>query len=352
MPHSESALPVVGITLGDAAGIAPEIIAKSFASGALYDKCRPFVIGDARIVRNALALASGSGDQPAGLPLSVRAIHSVDDARYEPGVIDVFDLENLAPDAYTPGQINASCGAAFVEYIRTAARMALDGRIDAIASAPTNKEAMHAAGHFYAGQTEVFAEATGTKNFFTVLTGGKVKVFLVSSHVSLRQAIDLVTQERVERVIRIAREALRDLWNIHDPKLAVAGLNPHAGDGGLFGQEEIEHVIPVMERLRGEGFELAGPGPADSLYYAAEQGAFDGVIGMYHDQGVIPLKRYGYVTVIAGTPIIRTTAGHGTAYDIAGKGIAKCDVLVRAILLAAELADLRRQKAGHDAVSS
>jgi 4-hydroxythreonine-4-phosphate dehydrogenase len=340
MTSFERALPIVGITLGDAAGIAPEIVAKSFASGELHRACRPVVIGDARIVRAVLPLATGSGSAP----LSVHAIHSISDARYEPGVIDVFDLENLAPDAYTPGQINAACGAAFVEYIRTAAQMALDHRIDAIASAPTNKEAMHAAGHFYAGQTEVFAEATGTKNFFTVLTGGKVKVFLVSSHVSLRQAIDLVTQERIERVIRIARDALRDLWHVHDPKLAVAGLNPHAGDGGLFGSEEIDHVIPVMERLRAEGFRLAGPGPADSLYYAAEQGAYDGVIGMYHDQGVIPLKRYGYVTVIAGTPIIRTTAGHGTAYDIVGKGVAKSDVMTRAILLAADLARLRNEE--------
>jgi 4-phospho-D-threonate 3-dehydrogenase / 4-phospho-D-erythronate 3-dehydrogenase len=255
----------------------------------------------------------------------------------------VIDLANLAPGDFEAGRVNASCGQAFVDYIRASARLALDGDIDAIASAPTNKEAMHAAGHLYAGQTEVFAEATDTKNFFTVLTGGKVKVFLVSSHVSLREAIDLVKPERVERVIRIAREALRELWHVENPKLAVAGLNPHAGDGGLFGREEIEHVIPVMQRLSAEGFDLVGPGPADSLYYAAEQGAYDGVIGMYHDQGVIPLKRYGYVTVIAGTPIIRTTAGHGTAYDIAGQGIAKPDVLIRAIQLAAELADLRRR---------
>lgn len=330
-------LPIVGITLGDAAGISPEIVVKAFASGQLHAGCRPLVIGDARIVRQALGFVSNA--------LDVRAIGVPSEARFEPGVIDVIDLGNLAPGDFEPGRVNASCGRAFVDYIRASAKLALDGEIAAIASAPTNKESMHAAGHFYAGQTEVFAEATDTKNFFTVLTGGKVKVFLVSSHVSLRDAIDLVKAERVERVIRIARDALRELWHIDNPKIAVAGLNPHAGDGGLFGQEEIEQVIPVMKRLSAEGFDLVGPGPADSLYYSAEQGAYDGVIGMYHDQGVIPLKRYGYVTVIAGTPIIRTTAGHGTAYDIAGKGVAKPDVLIRAILLAAELAELRRQAA-------
>lgn len=327
-------LPIVGITLGDAAGVSPEIVVKSFASGELHAKCRPVVIGDARIVRAALPFADRQ--------LDVRSVDAPSGARFGPGTIDVVDLCNLAPGDFVPGQVNASCGKAFVEYIRAAAKLALDGDIDAIASAPTNKEAMHAAGHFYAGQTEVFAEATQTQNFFTILTGGKVKVFLVSSHVSLRQAIDLVTQERIERVIRIARDALRELWHVEQPKLAVAGLNPHAGDGGLFGDEEIEHVIPVMKRLAAEGFDLVGPGPADSLYYAAEQGAYDAVIGMYHDQGVIPLKRYGYVTVIAGTPIIRTTAGHGTAYDIAGKGVARPDVMTRAVLLAAELAELRR----------
>lgn len=328
--------PIIGITLGDAAGIAPEIVIKSLESEEIYQQCRPVVVGDARIVRNAIRFAKQ--------PLGINAIKTIEDAKYKLGTVDVYDVHNLAPEDFEIGKINASCGQAFVEYIRISAEMALHGDIEAIASAPTNKEAMHAAGHYYAGQTEVFTEVAGTKDFFTILTGGKVRVFLLSSHVSLRKAIELVTQERVESAIRVAHKALQEIWGIDNPKIAIAGLNPHAGDGGLFGDEEIKEVIPVVKKLQAEGFDLVGPGPSDSLYYAAEQGAYDGVIGMYHDQGVIPLKRYGYVTVIAGTPIIRTTAGHGTAYDIANKGIANPDVMKRAILLAAELAILKRKR--------
>ncbi len=328
--------PIIGITLGDAAGIAPEVVIKALESEEIYQICRPVVIGDARIVQYATRFATK--------PPQVNAIESIRDGQYKYGSVDVYDVPNLAPGEFEIGKTNASCGQAFVEYIRAAAQLALNGEIDAIASAPTNKEAMHAAGHKYAGQTEVFAEAAGTKDFFTILTGGKVRVFLLSSHVSLRVAIDLVTRKRVESVIRVARTALHDIWGIAAPKIAIAGLNPHAGDGGLFGREEIEEVIPVVKKLAAEGFDIVGPAPSDSLYYAAEQGAYDGVIGMYHDQGVIPLKRYGYVTVIAGTPFIRTTAGHGTAYDIAGKGIANSDVMKRAILLGAELAVLKRQR--------
>jgi 4-phospho-D-threonate 3-dehydrogenase / 4-phospho-D-erythronate 3-dehydrogenase len=329
-------LPLVGVTMGDPAGIGPEIVAKALADDAVRSVCRPLVIGDARIMAEALKL------QPTSL--EIRAVKTVAEARFAPGTIEVLDLQNIAPEDFERGRINASCGRAFVDYIRHSARLALAGEIDAIASAPTNKEAMHAAGQYYPGQTEIFAEECGVKQPFTVLTGGRMRVFLLSSHVSLRQAIDLVRQERVESVIRQADAALRELWGVERPRIVVAGLNPHAGDGGLFGLEEIDEVIPVVERLRAEGFSLDGPGPADSVYHAADRGDYDGVIGMYHDQGVIPLKRYGYVTVIAGTPIIRTTAGHGTAYDIAWKGVGRADVMARAITLAAELAELRKAR--------
>ncbi|MEF2558935.1 4-hydroxythreonine-4-phosphate dehydrogenase PdxA [Aurantimonas sp. C2-5-R2] len=320
--------------MGDAAGVGPEIVVKALESMEIRQQCHPIVIGDRRIMEAAVK-RFGSSQQ------RIHAVQDVGEARWHDNTVEVLDLSNLSPADFELGKISAACGEAFVTYIRTSARLALEGRIDAIASAPTNKEAMHAAGHHYPGQTEIFAEETGSTDFFTVLTGGKMRVFLLSSHVSLRRAIEMVTQERVERVIRRTQQSLHDLWGIDQPKIAVAGLNPHAGDGGLFGQEEIEHVIPVIERLRAEGFDITGPGSADSLYNQADQGVFDGIVGMYHDQGVIPLKRYGYVTVIAGTPIIRTTAGHGTAYDIAGKGIASPAVMERAILLAGELAGRR-----------
>lgn len=250
-------------------------------------------------------------------------------------IVNVLDLNNLSPAEVPVGRVSAAAGAAFVQYIRKAATLALEGGIDAIASAPTNKEAMNLAGFHYAGQTEVFAEVCGTQDYFTVLTGGPLKVFLLSSHVSLVEAIRLVTPDRIERVIRIAHNAMRELWQMERPRIAVAGLNPHAGDSGLFGREEIESVSPVIERLAAEGIDVRGPFSADSLYHSAENGSCDAVVGMYHDQGVIPLKKYGYVTVIAGTPILRTTAGHGTAYDIAGQGIADASVMTRAAARAA-----------------
>lgn len=329
-----TALPLVGITLGDAAGISPEIVVKTLDTAEVHRHCRPIVIGDARVVEQALRFT--------GHRQTVRAIDEVQHARFDDDrVINVLDLRNLAPDEVPLGQVSAPAGAAFVQYIRHAATLALQGRIDAIASAPTNKESMNLAGFHYAGQTEVFAEVCGTQTYFTVLTGGPLKVFLLSSHVSMVEAIRLVTPGRVERVIRIAQRAMRELWQMPRPRIAVAGLNPHAGDGGLFGNEEIDFISPVIARLAAEGIDVRGPYPADSLYHSAEQGSCDAVIGMYHDQGVIPLKKYGYVTVIAGTPILRTTAGHGTAYDIAGQGIADASVMTRAVLLAADLASRR-----------
>lgn len=328
--------PIIAVTMGDPAGIGPEVVAKALQSARVHAECRPLVIGDARIMREAMALVSS--------PSRIHAVKSAGEAAFAPGTVEVLDLANIAPGEFRIGEINADCGRAFVDYIRLSAKLALSGEVDAVASAPTNKESMHAAGELYSGQTDIYAEEAGTKDYFTVLTGGKNRVFLVTSHVSLKKAIAAVTRERVERVIRIAHRGLRDLWMIANPRIGVAGLNPHAGDGGLFGDEEIEEVIPVVEKLKAEGLNLTGPDPADSLYWMSDQGLYDGIIGMYHDQGVIPLKRYGYVTVIVGTPLIRTTAGHGTAYEIAGKGVARAEVMENAILVAADLA--RRRKAG------
>lgn len=324
------------MTLGDAAGISPEIIIKTLSEEEVYKQVRPVVIGDTRVIKQALEIT--------GKSLKIHPIKEVSEAQFEFGTIDIVDMENLSPENFKLGTVSAYCGNAAVEYIRKSAELALAGEIDAVASAPTNKESFNKAGHHYAGQTEIYAEATNTTDFFTILTGGMLRVYLLSSHTSLRQAIDLVKQERVEKVIRMAHSSLQSIFGIDRPTIAVPGLNPHAGDGGLFGQEEIEEITPVIERLKEEGIDVTGPYPSDSLYYSAEQGKYDGIIGMYHDQGVIPLKRYGYVTVIVGTPIIRTTAGHGTAYDIAGKGIANHDVFKRAALLAAELVEIKRSR--------
>jgi 4-phospho-D-threonate 3-dehydrogenase / 4-phospho-D-erythronate 3-dehydrogenase len=325
--------PLIGITMGDAAGVSPELILKALGNPDIYEQCRPVVIGDTRVLEAAKTFVNSQ--------VNIRSIDDVGEGQYEVGTIDVLNQRNLDPSDYELGKVNASCGEAAVHYIRKAARLALDGKLDAIASAPVNKEAMNAAGHHYPGQTEIFAEVEGASTYFTILTGGKMKVFLVTSHMSLRNSIDHIRQERVEKVIRVAHKSLQELWAIKEPRLAVAGLNPHAGDGGLFGNEEIEEIIPAIRQCREAGIDVGGPYPSDSLFYQAEQGYYDGVLAMYHDQGVIPLKRYGYVTVISGTKLIRTTAGHGTAYDIAGKGIVREDVFARAILLAASLVESR-----------
>lgn len=330
-------IPLVGVTMGDAAGIGPEIVVKMFDDPSLSSVARRIVIGDARVIEDAARRFTKSKPK-------INGVSTVGAARFEPGTIDVLDLANLATTDFQPAVINAACGQAFVEYIRTAARLALDGEIDAISSAPTNKEAMHAAGHFYPGQTEVFAEETGAKTYFTILVGGPIRAYLVSSHVSLTEAITLITPSRIRDVLDAAVSSLSDLWKIENPSIAVAGLNPHAGDGGLFGQEEIEIISPVIEEFRSRGHNVIGPLPSDSMFLEADKGVYDSNVAMYHDQGVIPLKRHGYVTTIAGMPILRTTAGHGTAYNIAGKGVADPSVMKKAVALAAELAARRAAK--------
>lgn len=330
--------PVVGITMGDAAGIGPEIVVKMFDNPVHAGGARRVVIGDARVIEDAVQRFTKTKPK-------INGIEKIDDARFETGAVDVLDLGNLSLSDFAPGTINAACGRAFVEYIRMAARLAMEGEIDAISSAPTNKEAMHAAGHYYPGQTEVFAEETGTDTYFTILIGGPIRAYLVSSHVSLSEAIGLVTQSRVTDVLNTAISSLKDLWKIDNPSIAVAGLNPHAGDGGLFGKEEIEIVAPAIEQVKLQGHSIIGPLPSDSMFLEAEKGIYDGIVAMYHDQGVIPLKRHGYVTAIAGMPILRTTAGHGTAYNIAGKGVADEKIMAKAVELAAELA---RRRAGND----
>jgi len=329
--------PIIAITIGDPAGVGPEIVVNALLRPEINDLCRPLIIGSFAILEDVIRMLD--------VHAIINCITQPDAGHYVLGTINLIDLANIAPNDFVYGKVNSACGQAFVEYIQCSGRLAMEGKVDAVASAPTNKESMHAAGHKYTGQTDIYAEIAGISNYFTILTGGNMRVFLISCHVPLSEAITLITPDRMENVLRIAKSSLTELWGIENPRIGVAGLNPHAGDGGLFGKEEIDVIIPVIEKLRAEGFNIDGPISADTFYHQADHGRYDGVIGMYHDQGVIPLKRYGYVTVIAGTPILRTTAGHGTAYDIAGKGIADASVMVSAILAAAELASLRKKKA-------
>ena len=327
--------PIVAITMGDAAGIGPEILVKSLAEPALREWCQPLVLGDRRVVADAAARASVTLDwQPVASPAEIRPT----------GAVPIIDYGNVDPRAFQVGMIAAPLGDAAVHYTREAARLALAGTIDAIVSAPLNKEAMRAAGHHYEGATEIFAEMAGVKRYAMVLLLGEMRLLLLSNHMSLRQACDSITQARVYEKLMLAHEALVE-QGIAAPRIAVSALNPHAGEGGLFGREEIEEIEPAIARARAEGVNAIGPVPADTVFYKTKQGMYDLTIALYHDQGLGAVKLLGFgdvVTLLVGLPFIRCSTGHGTAFDIAGTGKADHRNLLEAIRVAADLGARRR----------
>ncbi len=338
--------PLLAITLGDPAGIGPEVTLKALGEGDVYDWCRPIVVGDTRILRRA-AQAAGPPD------LKLRPVADISDARFEPGTVDILDLGNADPEQCPWGQITPEAGRAAVEFVIRGADLALEGTVDAIVTAPLNKEAMQRAGFHWAGHTELLAEHTGSGKVTMMLTNRELRVLHVSTHVSLREAIERVTRPRLLDVMHLADQGLRSL-DIERPRIAIAGLNPHAGESGLFGREEIEIIIPAIEQARTEGLQVFGPVPPDTVFWRARNGEFDGVVAMYHDQGHIPMKLMGFdlgVNVSIGLPIIRTSVDHGTAFDIAGRGIARHESMVEAMRVAAQMARARRD-AGGDQQSS
>ena len=321
----------VAVTLGDPAGIGPEIIAKTFAEEGLHDENKAFVVGDAGILRRAVDLI--------GLPLGVNEVEKLQEALFEPVSVDVLQVGKL-PGDLPFGELDARAGAAAFEYVRRATELALEGNVGAVATAPLNKEAMHMGGYEYPGHTEILAELTGTKDFAMMLQTEELRVIHVSTHVSLREAIDRVSKERVLTVIHLARDALAKI-GIVEPKIAIAGLNPHAGENGLFGDEEAERIAPAVAEAREEGIDASGPHPPDTVFARARKGEFDMVVVQYHDQGHIPIKLMGLeggVNVTVGLPFFRTSVDHGTAFDIAGTGKADHSSMRTAIELARELA--------------
>ncbi|TCL37828.1 4-hydroxythreonine-4-phosphate dehydrogenase [Anaerospora hongkongensis] len=325
--------PVIGITLGDAAGVGPEIIAKALAEQEVYDICRPVVIGDLGIMKRAVAIV--------GQDLTCRAIDDVLTGGQEFGQIDVIDLRNLPADLPF-AQVDPRAGKAAYTYVETAVNLALAGKIAAIATAPLNKDAMNQGGCHFPGHTEILAHLSNTKNYAMMLTGGSLRVIHVSTHLALRQACEKVKKERVLKVIELADQAMKKI-GIKEPRIAVAGLNPHSGEGGLFGTEEIEEIIPAIECAKALGLQVTGPVAPDTVFYrAAVKKDFDIVVVMYHDQGHIPLKVLGFeegVNITVGLPFIRTSVDHGTAFDIAGKGIANHMSMLESIRLAALMAE-------------
>lgn len=319
---------IIGITMGDPASIGPEITVKAFADKSLYDTCKPLVVGDASVMEAALAIA--------GYPdMEVHAIKEVKEAKFAYGTIDVLDLGLIRIEDLKRGQVSAECGHAAFEYVKKVIELAMAGEVDATVTNALNKEAINLAGHHYSGHTEIYAEFTGTKNYTMMLAHENLRVVHVSTHVSLREACDRVRKQRVLDVIRIANKACREM-GIAAPKIGVAGLNPHSGENGLFGREEIDEIIPAIEEAKSEGILAEGPVPPDTVFSKARGGWYDIVVAMYHDQGHIPLKVVGFVydqearkwdavagvNITLGLPIIRVSVDHGTAFDQAGTGTA------------------------------
>jgi 4-hydroxythreonine-4-phosphate dehydrogenase len=327
-----AALPVVAITMGDGAGIGPEVIVPALLEDATLSWCVPVVIGDAKRLAQAADIL--------GIACDIVTVESVSDAHVAPGRINVIDLD-LLPADLPWGELSAVAGNAAYEYIRVASELAVRGEVQAICTAPLNKEALHAAGHIYPGHTELLAHLTGTEEVSMMLSSPKLKVIHVTTHIGLLDAVAMIEPGLVERTVRRGHDALVRSGNPH-PKIGLCGINPHAGENGLFGYgEEDLKIVPAVEALVADGIDAHGPLPADTAFFLAGRGDYDLIVAMYHDQGHGPVKVLGIeagVNITVGLPVIRTSVDHGTAFDIAGKGIAEPGSMVEALRQAAELA--------------
>ena len=355
-----TALPIVGITMGDPAGNGPEITVKALADPTLYDRCRPLVVGDAKMIEQAKAFTNHP-------EIQVNAVNDVADAKFEPGTIDVYHLDLIEDVASFPiGQVSAEGGMAAFQSVKTVIELAMAGEVDATVTNALNKEAMNLAlapqGLHFDGHTEIYATYTHTKKYAMMLAHHDFRVVHVSTHCSLREACDRVKKDRVLEVITLGWEACRDL-GLENPRVAVCGLNPHAGENGLFGTEEIDEIIPAIEAARELGIDVKGPCPPDSVFSEMNGGWYDITVCMFHDQGHIPTKVLGFqydraaqswkavegVNVTLGLPIIRTSVDHGTGFALAGKGTSNELSLVNAIDYALRMAAGRAAKAAAEA---
>ena len=324
--------PLIAVTLGDPTGVGPEIVAKTFADPQFSEENRAVVVGDKAILERTINLLN--------LNLSLNVISRPDKGKFEVGVLDLLPVGEL-PENLAFGELDERAGAAAFEYVKKATELALEGEVRAVCTAPLNKEAMHLGGHEYPGHTEILAELTNTKDYAMMLVAEDLRVIHVSTHVSLKEAIERAQPERELAVIRLARDALKKL-GVSEPKIAVAGINPHAGENGLFGNEDAERIKPAVEKAVEEGIEASGPWAADTVFSRARGGEFDMVVVQYHDQGHVPIKLLGFesgVNVTVGLPFFRTSVDHGTAFDIAGTGKADHTSLQAALNLARILAD-------------
>jgi len=338
--------PIIGITMGDPASIGPEIAIKALLTKRLFDICSPVIIGDAAVFNDIV--------KRLDMQATINPIKSIKDAAFIYGEPDVYDLQNVDMSRLRFGEISAMAGNASFEAVKKVIDLALAGEVDATVTGPINKKSVNEAGHHFAGHTEIYAHFTGTKKYAMLLVEDNMKVIHVSTHVSLRQACDLVKKDRIVQVVELLHNGLIQLGETN-LKIGIAGLNPHAGDSGLFGTEDDQEILPAVQEALKAGYDVEGPVPADTLFSKASTGYYGGVVAMYHDQGHIPFKLTGFkwnaqkqqmdsvkgVNITMGLPIIRTSVDHGTAFEIAGKGVASSDAMILAIESAVQLSKNR-----------
>ena len=329
-------LPLLGITMGDPAGIGPEVIAKALAGPKLRRICFPLVIGSRSVMQQTV--------KNLKLKLTVRSVEGHETALPRGASIALLDPLEKPLGPYKLGVAAPETGAASVAFIKKAVHLAQLGCIDGMVTAPINKEAINMAGCHFPGHTELLADLTQTQESGMMIIGGPLKIMFVTTHVAIKDLPSLLTQEKIEKAIRLAHLALTTLFGIKKPKIGVAALNPHAGEHGLFGDEESRVILPAARAAQAKGILASDPMPADTLFGKAARGDYDGVVALYHDQGLIPLKLVAFGTCVnltVGLPIIRTSVDHGTAFDIVGKGSAEPGSLIEAVTLAATLAQRR-----------
>lgn len=331
--------PIVAITMGDAAGIGPEITCKTLLKADVFETCRPVVLGDIRIIEDII--------KRCRLDLKTHLIRSAEEAECKYGQIDIIDYGDIDLSEWEFGKLSKSCGEAAVHYTKEACRMCMAGQVDAMVSAPLNKAAMRMAGYHYEGQTQIIGEMTNSSNYGMLLLLGNMRVLMYSNHCSLEDACHKVKKETVYEKISLIHEGLKKITPLEHPTIAVSALNPHCGEGGMFGRQELDEIIPAIEKARLEGITVIGPVPADTVFVEAKEGKYDAVIAMYHDQANMAMKLLGFgnvVTLLVGVPVIRTSTGHGTAFNIAGQNIANEENLHQAVLEAAKLASMQKRR--------
>lgn len=330
--------PVIGVTMGDPVGVGPEIICIAFADTELYDRVRPLVLGDAGIIRTAAGIVGSRAE--------IRIVEHPERADYSPGIINVLALSALDTATHRWGRPDKNTGRAMLGYIEKGIDMAMAGEISGLATCPINKAAMKLAGGVYPGHTEILARRTGTEKYAMMMAGNRLRVVLTTIHTPLRSVPDSIDEAGIETIIQLTDQSLKARFGVKEPRVAVAGLNPHAGEDEMFGSEETRVIQPAITRAVSAGINASGPHPPDTVFYHAARGAYDAVVCMYHDQALIPFKMIHFsdgVNTTLGLPIIRTSVDHGTAYDIAGQGVADPGSLAAAIEMAAEHA--RRMRA-------